>query len=170
MFENDALTRSFVGKDALMSGKAPRTGAKLGALLDKTPFPNRTANVGTTNSKDPFHKSALPLPKSKLVFTTSAPSAADISAIEDEATSPLPSSTRRSLKLPSSATKLFDVTPPSRIMGNGGGWDISDGSIDIGSPLLEPTPFIEEEPDELEYMPPSAIGMMSFASLETHEC
>ena len=134
-----------------MSAKAPRTANKLGALLDKTPFPNRQ-NAPMTQ---PVKKSALPLPKSKLVFTTSGP---DANVTEEEGTSPLPSSTRTKLKLPSSGTKLFDVTPPSRMMGN---WDISDGSIDLGSPIMEPVPVLEPEPelDEIEYMPPTAIGM-----------
>jgi hypothetical protein len=103
-------------------------------------------------TQQPFQKSALPLPKSKLVFTVPAP---DVSMIDDEATSPLPSSTRKKLKLPSSATKLFDVTPPSKMTGN---WDISDGSFELGSPTLEDAPALEEEPDEPEYMPPTAMG------------
>jgi len=64
-----------------------------------------------------------------------------------------PSSTRKHIRVPRSASKSFE-TPQSQ----GLHWDVSDISIE-GPEIAVVNESIEEEDcDDIEYMPPSAVG------------
>lgn len=65
-----------------------------------------------------------------------------------------PSTTRKKLRVPRSASKSFE-TPITR----GDHWNVSDTSIELGGPNVADVP--EEEVDDFsepEYMPPTAVG------------
>ena len=71
-----------------------------------------------------------------------------------------PSSTRKSIRLPS---KNFE-TPDAR--GRKPHWDVSDGdiSVDLGSTsgnVLDGAIIIEEDDDEVEYVPPAIPGVFN---------
>jgi hypothetical protein len=108
--------------------------------LDKTPFTNRAwAPFVTPLTRDP--KIAKPL------LSVSA------AALQTPGTLLRPSSTRKHIRVPRSASKSFE-TPQSQ----GLFWDVSDISIE-GPETAAVNEFIEEEDyDMIEYMPPSAVG------------
>lgn len=62
------------------------------------------------------------------------------------------SSTRKKLRLPRSAIKTFE-TPETK----GNHWDVSDVSIEAS---MEDTSVTEEDYDDVEYAPPTAIGIV----------
>jgi hypothetical protein len=71
---------------------------------------------------------------------------------------PLPSSTRKHSRVPRSASRSFE-TPVTR----GNPYDVSDISIDVADVMpvagaANQSSVIEEDYDEIEYMPPTAIG------------
>lgn len=123
-------------------------------LLDKTPFANRAGAVFIT----PLPHSSKKLPFAKLPL-------ADHS--HQTPTLLRPSSTRKHIRVPRSASKSFE-TPQSQ----GNHWDVSDISIecpDVGAAVVNES-IEEEDYDEIEYMPPTAVGKImpkiySFSSL-----
>lgn len=65
-----------------------------------------------------------------------------------------PSSTRKHIRVPRSASKSFE-TPQTR---TGNHWDISDASIEVAEvPVLNES-IQEEDYDEVEYAPPPLPG------------
>jgi hypothetical protein len=68
----------------------------------------------------------------------------------------LPSSTRKHVRQPRSASKSFE-TPPNQV----NPWDVSGGDFEIGLP--EGQASVQEKDagpdyDEVEYMPPRPVG------------
>jgi hypothetical protein len=109
-------------------------------LLDKTPFTNRAgAPLDTPLSRGP-KISKLPLSAS---YTT----------LQTPGTLLRPSSTRKHIRVPRSASKSFE-TPQSQ----GQHWDVSDVSIECPETAVVNESIEEEDDGEIEYMPPSAIG------------
>ncbi|KAG2154468.1 uncharacterized protein EDB93DRAFT_1048800, partial [Suillus bovinus] len=110
-------------------GKEPVIVAPSRPLGDKTPFPNRVANHAT------------PLQMTKIIFDVTPGALLR------------PSSARKHVRLPRSASKSFQ-TP----LTGGNHWDVSD--IDINPEVVAaPTQSIEEDYDEIEYMPPKLPEM-----------
>ncbi|KAJ7140913.1 hypothetical protein C8R44DRAFT_762088 [Mycena epipterygia] len=116
-------------------------------LGDRTPFPNRDAP----------NKFNTPLPGdqkiAKLVLLeTNRPAFLHPNDTPDSVARP--SSTRKHVRVPHSATKNFE-TP----LTNGNHWDVSE--LDLVVPLVEePLPLVVPETDdygEIEYMPPTAV-------------
>ncbi|KAF8836886.1 hypothetical protein BDN67DRAFT_886505, partial [Paxillus ammoniavirescens] len=97
-------------------------------LGDKTPFPNRTANQQT-----------LPAAGTKL----SKPALLEGSL--------RPSSARKNVRLPRSASKSFE-TPVT----GGHHWDVSDIDIEVDTAVAN-QPIEEEYHGEIEYMPPKVV-------------
>ncbi|OCH88635.1 hypothetical protein OBBRIDRAFT_888955 [Obba rivulosa] len=139
----------------------PKTAAKAGTklatvsrpLLDKTPFPNRVQPA----LKTPCPQKADHAPPAKLgvlAFADPAPA----QTLGTPGTALRPSSTRKSLRAPRSAGKLaLDFkTPVTR----GNHWDVSDGDVSVGGAEVgaeERGAVLEEDYDEIEHMPPTAI-------------
>lgn len=131
-----------------MDGEDAKKGAHTGKptvvftkpLVDKTPFPNRQAQL----------------------LQTPAPQAAKIAKVGmlDEALAKtpgcllLPSARRKSMRLPRSASKKFQ-TPHMQ----GNHWDVSDGDVepDVSQEIME-AEIDEADYDEIEYMPPKVPG------------
>ncbi|KZV86581.1 hypothetical protein EXIGLDRAFT_752727 [Exidia glandulosa HHB12029] len=124
------------------SAKKTATTTNRGALQDKTPHVNRLAHQtpapGATKKK---HVAATPF-----------------QPVKEQQTPPssqsLPSATRTRVRVPSNA---FETPLPS-----GNHWDISDGSIDLQpssalSASLSSAGIVEEDFDDIEYMPPTAV-------------
>lgn len=109
-------------------------------LLDKTPFANRAGVPLTT-----------PLTRgSKIV---KLPLSVTHTALQTPGTLLRPSSTRKHIRVPRSASKSFE-TPQSQ----GQHWDVSDVSIEGLEAVAVNESIEEEDCDEIECMPPSAIG------------
>ncbi|EJD52515.1 hypothetical protein AURDEDRAFT_149233 [Auricularia subglabra TFB-10046 SS5] len=111
-----------------------------GALQDKTPFQNRQTpgGVGVTSKKQ---KTTLQTPFQPIREQRTPPSSQS-----------LPSATRTRIRAP--ARNMFETPLPSGI----NYWDISDGSIDVQSSVsLGSAGIVEEDFDEIEYMPPTAV-------------
>lgn len=113
----------------------------------------QTALSEITN-RTPFHNAQYPVtpgpasikPSNSLTIfkdASKAPSARRIS------------STRKKLRLPRSASKSFQTPDP---MGNH--WDVSDGSIEAS--VIDEVSITEEDYDDVEYGPPTAIGTFAF--------
>ncbi|KIJ08425.1 hypothetical protein PAXINDRAFT_88851 [Paxillus involutus ATCC 200175] len=98
-------------------------------LGDKTPFPNRTANQQT-----------LPTAGTKI----SKPALLEGSL--------RPSSARKNVRLPRSASKSFE-TPVT----GGHHWDVSDIDIEVDTAVANQS-IEEEDHGEIEYMPPKVVG------------
>ncbi|KAG8888221.1 hypothetical protein FRB98_008161 [Tulasnella sp. 332] len=112
-------------------------------LLDKTnrtPFPSRNQ----------FPVTPLPSGKLQLGLTPRL-------SLEAPPTIMRPSSARKSLRAPRSSTASNFETPEAR--GRRPHWDVSDGDISVeiatSSTSLEHVSIVEEDDDEIEYMPPS---------------
>ena len=112
-----------------MRHKAIKPGTTTRLLADKTPLPNR---IGTTLFQTPFPK------KEDLVQR--------------------PSSTRKHVKHPRSATQNFE-TPMNR---GGNHWDISDGDLvlpaDMQPTLQNTVTENDDDYDEIEFMAPNTLG------------
>lgn len=116
---------------------------------DKTPFPNR---VGNQQFLTPLLQSAQFRAPSFLEPDT---------LIQFEKTPESlfrPSSLRRHVRVPRSASKSFE-TPPNK----GHHWDVSDASIVIAEPEVQET-IVEDDYDEVEYMPPNTLGALFICS------
>lgn len=114
-------------------------------LADKTPLPNRHNNAAfVTPAPNALKISKLPL--TSLVYD----------AGQTETPLQPPSTSRKKLRIPRSASKSFE-TPVTK----GDHWNVSDVSIDVdGLNLDEVKEDDTNEPDysDPEYMPPTAIG------------
>lgn len=125
-----------------MVEKTPLRAVGTQPLLDKTPFTNRTTGRAPQTQRT-----------SKLALIS--PVTAPLSLVEQ---TPLPSATRSHPRAPRpSHGPALPQTPAV----SGNPWDVSDGSIRLGqSTGLDQSVggALEEEPDEIEYMPPKAIG------------
>lgn len=109
-------------------------------LIDKTPFANR--------SGAPF---VTPLPRGSKISKLSLVDSQSKFQTPDGL--PRPSSTRKHIRVPRSASKSFE-TPQTE----GNHWDVSDISIE-GPEMAAVNESIEEEDcSEIEYMPPTAVG------------
>ncbi|KAG8951431.1 hypothetical protein FRC04_006202 [Tulasnella sp. 424] len=119
--------------------KPTMTTSRLGGLVDKTnktPYANRL----------PFPVTPVPSGKLQLGVTPGLGKEAPASVL-------LPSSTRKSIRAP---RKSYETPEPT---GRRPHWDISDGEIDVEINLSPGTSsreiIMEEDHDEIEYMPPS---------------
>lgn len=112
-------------------------------LADKTPAPNRLNTASFTT----------PLPHTGKRAKLSALNFDDVKKSETPVASP--SSTRKKLRFPRSASKSFE-TPVTK----GDHWNVSDVSIDLAGNSLEDVNEKDEEPDysDIEYMPPRSVG------------
>lgn len=142
---------SLDGKKPLISASVTRP------LMDKTPFPNRVASGNFGNAgKTP----GLKLSKIALLV----PEAEQESLSPDVAPLLRPSSTRRSLRGRLSQNFKTPLT-------KGNHWDVSpedmegiDGALaDDAKPETETA--VADEEDEVEYMPPTAIGTWLLSSI-----
>jgi hypothetical protein len=148
-------TTPFPTKDGGAGGKTVlRMGAR--PLGDKTPFPNRARISSAGEKGTPFALASIEL--DPVPGLTPAPARVR-----------RPSSTRKSVRRSSHGPGGLDLSGISapdfsafqtpRV--NGNPWDVED--IDLVLPVAEEA--IEEEPaedyDEIEYMPPKAVGMCS---------
>jgi hypothetical protein len=122
-------------KPSLVTSHAPPR-----PLLDKTPFTNRAgAPLVTPLARGP-KIAKLPLSISH-------------TAIQTPGAFLRPSSTRKHIRVPRSASKSFE-TPQSQ----GQHWDVSDISIEGAEVAVVNESIEEEDCDDIEYMPPSAVG------------
>jgi hypothetical protein len=114
-------------------------------FLDKTPFPNRVA-------AHPLH---TPLPHGpkfpKLSFLEHGTGAL-LHPHDTPETLLRPSSARTHIRVPRSASRSFE-TP----LNQGNHWDVSDVSICVPEVQVQ-VPVVEEDYDEVEYMPPHVPG------------
>ncbi|KAI5121558.1 hypothetical protein M0805_000739 [Coniferiporia weirii] len=131
-------------KMILQDGPAPSKTMALSTrlLVDKTPLPNRQ-NLSLFT----------PLPRNGKTAKFALPALLD----ENESGTPVqpPSSSRKKLRVPRSASKSFE-TPNTK----GDHWNVSDVSIDLGGTSLDEVDEVDaNEPDysEPEYMPPKPI-------------
>ena len=137
--------------------------------MDKTPFPNRVAAVNFGGAGKTPGPQGLKL--SKLALLAPAPeqdsSSRDIASLR-------PSSTRKSLRGRLSGTFKTPLT-------KGNYWDVSPGDMEgINNDVAEHAQeaveaAVDDEDDELEYMPPSAAGMSPaslcfYSANPTQEC
>ena len=129
-------------------------------LLDKTPFPNRTRSDLTAFQ--------TPLPATKLAFLEPGYDGSPLLF-------PRPSSTRKHIRVPRSASRSFE-TPPSRTLNvqpnHNSPWDVSELDICLGqdqSSIVDDA-LAKEDHDELEYMPPRPVGvcLRIYSSHTTH--
>ncbi|KAF8233368.1 hypothetical protein L208DRAFT_1395830 [Tricholoma matsutake] len=116
-------------------------------LGDKTPFPNR---IGT------HQQFQTPLQQTS---TFSALSFQEPDTLLQFGKTPdsllRPSSLRKHVRAPRSGSKNFE-TPPN----NGNHWDISDSSIIVPeAQVQETTTTVEDDCDEIEYMPPNTLDL-----------
>ena len=125
-------------------------------LGDKTPFPNRVANAV------PFDAPAPQTAKLAKLALLEAP--------QEALPEPLmrPSSARKSLRAPrlsGGMPQLDFKTPVTR----GDHWNVSDGEIDVDAEeeAAEVASVQGEDDDEIECMPPTAIGALRSHSLIT---
>lgn len=133
----------------------PGTTARL--LADKTPLPNR---IGATLFQTPFPKKQ-DLKSSKLAFVESDVLNQTKYMKNGGGKTPdsvqRPSSTRKHVKHPRSATQNF-VTP----MNQGNHWDISDGDLvlpaDMQPSLQDTVTENDDDFDEIEFMAPNTLG------------
>ncbi|KAL6303540.1 hypothetical protein BKA93DRAFT_335816 [Sparassis latifolia] len=115
-------------------------------LFDKTPLPNRLANAV------PFKTPAPQTAKlAKLSLLDPAPACTPRGVLR-------PSSTRKSLRTPRSGSAKHSFETP---VTQGNHWDVSDGdvSMDVQVGAEEKETVHEDDYDEIEYMPPSAIDV-----------
>ena len=129
-------------------------------LTDKTPFPNR---IGATLFRTPFPQKQ-DFKSSKLVFADPDALNQTKSTKNGGGKTPdsaqRPSSTRKHVKLPRSATQNNNFETP---MNQGNHWDISDGDLVLPAdmqPALQDTIAIEnnDDFDEIEFMAPNTLG------------
>ena len=112
------------------------------ALVDKTPLPNR---VGNQQFQTPlllsskFQMHPLLEPSTLLQFDNMGDAVLR------------PSSTRKHIRVPRSASKSFE-TP----LNSSNHWDVSEVSIVVPEPQAETV--VEDDYDEIEYMPPNTLG------------
>jgi hypothetical protein len=109
--------------------------SKARPFLDKTPFPNRNAPAGTPAPGGKLGALLLPETPGYLLR---------------------PSSTRKSVRARRSSGRNYFETPVT----NGCHWDVSDSEIEVAGvqEVQEEEAAQVEDYDEIEYMPPSAIG------------
>ncbi|CCL98199.1 uncharacterized protein FIBRA_00193 [Fibroporia radiculosa] len=118
-------------------------------LGDKTPFPNRVANLVPFCPPEPLTGKLA-----KLSLLDAPPTLATITP----GALLRPSSARKSLRSPrlsDSGGRAFELRTP---VTQGNHWDVSDGDVDLGQHVsVEETEAVQEEDyDEIEYMPPAA--------------
>jgi hypothetical protein len=135
LFKRDASATKL--KPAIVPTHASRP------LLDKTPFQNRTRNANA-----PFF---TPAPHSTKLYLLD-PQSADSQLLSQGSGSLRPSSTRKHIRIPRSASKSFE-TPISK----GNPYEADDISIEVPEVVEKKQVIGEEDYDEIEYMPPSAI-------------
>jgi len=125
-----------------LSGKLTTTTTTVSRpLLDKTPFPNRTRDPAAFQT---------PLPQTKLTFLDAES--------DNPLLFPLPSSTRKHVRVPRSASRSFE-TPPSTLTVPPNQWDVSELDIVLGqeqSSIVEDV-LVKDDYDEVEYMPPRPV-------------
>jgi hypothetical protein len=121
------------------------------ALLDKTPFANRAGAPLIT-----------PLPRGSKI--AKIPFSVSQTALQTPGALLRPSSTRKHIRVPRSASKSFE-TPKSQ----GNHWDVSDISIEGPDTAAVNEAIEEEDNDEIEFMPPSAVGELCRISI-SFEC
>ncbi|KAI8972177.1 hypothetical protein BD414DRAFT_469542 [Trametes punicea] len=133
--------------------KPPASVSVTRPLMDKTPFPNRVAPAaGIGASKTPGLKGSK---LSKLALLLPEPEQAELLSLD---VAPLlrPSSTRKSLRGRLSGAFKTPVT-------KGDHWNVSPGDMELdiaGGTAEQAAPetlSVEDEDDEIEYMPPTAI-------------
>ncbi|EPQ57153.1 hypothetical protein GLOTRDRAFT_137554 [Gloeophyllum trabeum ATCC 11539] len=114
-------------------------------LLDKTPFPNRTARTLRTPE----------LADEKIAKLSFLDVETDVPGSSQQQQHLRPSSSRKSLRLPRSATSIKFRTPVT----TGNHWDVSDGEVQVQAENAdaEQEAVEVEDDDEIEYMPPTAI-------------
>lgn len=134
--------------------KVPKTVARPTALVDKTPFVNRGVARHQTPAPSGITKKLIEsTPVLFKVNETTPPS------------SQRPSATRARLRIP--VRSAYETPAPG-----GRHWDVSDGSIDVsrlsGSVTVDSvgTPVVKEY-DDIEYMPPTAVGERHAVLLST---
>ncbi|KAJ7121954.1 hypothetical protein C8R43DRAFT_1032643 [Mycena crocata] len=125
-------------------------------LGDKTPFPNRDA-PNKFNTPLPGEQKIAKLVlldthanKSKLLHPTDTPDSVA-----------RPSSTRKHVRVPRSAERVQNINKFETPVTNGNHWDVSELDIHVPAPVAEELPPVvdEEDYDEIEYMPPSAVEL-----------
>ena len=134
----------------------PGTSARL--LADKTPLPNR---IGTTLFQTPFPQKK-DLKSSKLAFIDPDVLLNQTKSMKNGGgktpdSAQRPSSTRKHVKHPRSATQNFE-TP----MNQGNHWDVSDGDLvlpaDMQPALHDTIAEDNDDFDEIEFMAPNTLG------------
>ncbi|EED79033.1 predicted protein [Postia placenta Mad-698-R] len=113
-------------------------------LGDKTPFPNRVANDAQSQTPSPLNEKLA-----KLSLEEPGPAIVPGALLR-------PSSARTSLRIPRTSGGKYEFKTP---ITQGNHWDVSDGDIDV-EPEIQPDEqeaVQEEDYDEIEYMPPTAI-------------
>lgn len=132
-------------KDSTQPTKATSTTSR--PLQDKTPFPNRQRNLADANTPAPSIGKLVKLAALDAHLT-----------IPDITITPgallRPGSGRKSTR-PRRSPALNFKTPITK----GRHWDVSDIDIVVPVEEAEKTEEVLEDYDELEYMPPTAIGM-----------
>ena len=139
----------------VVKDQKPGTTARL--LTDKTPLPNR---IGATLFQTPFPQKK-DLKSSKLAFVEPDALNQTKSIKNGDGKTPdsaqRPSSTRKHVKHPRSATQNFE-TP----MNQGNHWDVSDGDIvlpaDMQPALQDTITENDDDFDEIEFMAPNTLG------------
>ncbi|EED78599.1 predicted protein [Postia placenta Mad-698-R] len=113
-------------------------------LGDKTPFPNRVANDAQSQTPSPLNEKLA-----KLSLEEPGPAIVPGALLR-------PSSARTSLRIPRTSGGKYEFKTP---ITQGNHWDVSDGDIDVESEIQseEQEAVQEEDYDEIEYMPPTAI-------------
>lgn len=121
-------------------------------LGDKTPFPNRVANDAQSQTPSPLNEKLA-----KLSLEEPGPAIVPGALLR-------PSSARTSLRIPRTSGGKYEFKTP---ITQGNHWDVSDGDIDV-EPEIQPDEqeaVQEEDYDEIEYMPPTAISECSIKLL-----
>jgi hypothetical protein len=143
--------------------KDQKLGTTTRLLADKTPLPNR---IGAILFQTPLPQKQN-LKTSKLVFVDSDALNQTKSTNNAGGKTPdsvqRPSSTRKHVKHPRSATQNFE-TPMNR----GNHWDISDGDIVLPEdmqPALQDTIIEKDDFDEIEFMAPNTLGKTTALSV-----
>jgi hypothetical protein len=122
--------------------------------LDKPPRSTSKSKALTEiTNKTPFKKTPFPVTPGPASLKPSK----SFAIYNDDSVAPSArriSSTRKKLRLPISASKNFE-TPETK----GNHWDVSDVSIEAS--VVEDASITEEDYDDVEYTPPTAIGNTS---------
>ncbi|KAF8504026.1 hypothetical protein JB92DRAFT_3145772 [Gautieria morchelliformis] len=147
-------TGGFTGRkkhNVLFSAPADNSPLKSGLKKTaKTPrFVGKSMALAEITNQTPFNKAPLPLTPGHASLKPSK----SFGILKDDtvaASTRRLSSTRKKLRLPRSASKIFQ-TPETK----GNYWDVSDGSIECST--IEDASLTEEDYGDVEYAPPTAI-------------